>query len=233
MNKLEKDLLKVIKKHGASYHQLTNAMKTVRAEADKLVHYNKPKSGKRLPQMPSMDQVKSLFKQFSNHKNVTYKLWGMVAFSTGLRVSELVNIKISDINWDDGYIFISKGKGDKDRYAVLLPEIKEMLKIYAVGKKVFLFEKPAGGQYTTRAVQKIFKICKDKAGIDLKLSPHIMRHLFLTALTEAGMNEGEIMATSGHSDKNSLAVYQHLAIGNIAGKVREAMGPKLRGLLVG
>lgn len=227
---LKRDLIRVIKKHQADYWQLANVMKNVRQEIEKMDFYQKPKAEKRLPIMPSQSQINKFLQAFDEFKNPNYKLWALLIYTSGIRVGELVGILIRDVNLSEKKILIH-GKGKKDRYVPVLPEICEMLKFYIKKDQVFLFENN-GKPYSTRMVQHVFEKAKNKAGIEFRMSPHIARHVFLTSLTEAGWNEAEIMKISGHSDKNSLAIYQHLTVENIREKFNEVAGNQLRMAIV-
>jgi len=232
MNKLEKDLYTACKRNMASCNQIANAMKTVRGAMESEAYYRKPKRERRLPNLPSLDQVKTFFHQIDLMKKAIYKLWVLLTYTMGIRVHELTSIELKDINLQDKQILIH-GKGKKDRYVPILPEIAEMLRIYIENShhKVYLFESDVAVPYTTRMVQIVFKKAKDRAKINFRMSPHLCRHLFLTALTEAGWNEAEIMKLSGHADKNSLARYQHLTLEGLRGKFNTLMGQQLRVVL--
>ena len=228
LSKLEKDLLRACRSNAAGYHQLANAMKTVRNELEKELFYQKPHKERRLPNLPALDQIKAFFRQVDLMKKSIYKMWLLLTYTMGIRVHEMVSIQLRDVNLQEKQILIH-GKGKKDRYVPVLPEIAEMLRIYIENchNKTYLFENVVGVPYTTRMVQIVFKKAKDRAGIEFRMSPHLCRHLFLTALTEAGWNEAEIMKLSGHADKNSLARYQHLTLENVRGKFNAVIGNKL------
>ena len=231
MSKLEADLLKICQKHQASYCALQNALKTVRGQLESEAFFNKPKRERRLPHLPSLDQVKALFHQIDLMKKSIYKLWLLLTYTMGIRVNEMVSIQLRDVNLQEKKILIH-GKGKKDRYVPILPEIAEILRVYIENSrnKIYLFENE-GKPYSTRMVQIVFKKAKDRAGIEFRVSPHLCRHIFLTALTEAGWNEAEIMKLSGHSDKNSLARYQHLTLANVRDKFNTVMGKQLQVVL--
>ena len=232
LKKAKRDLLKVIEKHELGFWQLANLMKDVRRDAEaKFDFFKFPKKEKRLPVMPSVDQVRKFIKQFNSMQNPQYKLWALLTYTTGMRVSEMVNILIRDVNLTEKKILIH-GKGKKDRYILILPELAEMIRFHLKnsGNEIFLFEngkKP----YTARTVQYAFERARKLAGIKIRMSPHIARHVFLTALTDEGWNEAEIMKLSGHSDKNSLAIYQHLAVDGLREKFNGSAGGQLRKIL--
>ena len=142
-------------------------------------------------------------------------------FYTGLRVSELVNIKVSDIDIKNNKIFVNQGKGLKDHY-VLFPEaFRLVLEAFLTNSngKQYLFESNRGTKYTPRRIQQIVSGYMKNAGINAypnrRLGPHIFRHQFLTFLTKKGMSDAQIQLISGHSTKKSLEVYQHLSLNDV------------------
>lgn len=207
LNQLEKDLLKIVKKHDPDYYQLTNAMKTV------YVSVEKPKREKKLHIRLTEPQIRDFIQEIDRLDNSTYKLWMYLLLTTGIRVGELVQIRRSDVILDRKCILIHGEKNDSDRYALILSEIYDLLKLYmeSHSENMFLFEH-AGGVYSTRRVQIIFKKCRDAAGIDAKFTPHSLRHEFCTVLAEGGMNDAQRMLFSGHLDHRSLKHYDHLAV---------------------
>lgn len=127
---------------------------------------------------------------------------------TGVRVSELVNIKVSDVDVNRCKIFIRQGKGDKDRY-ILFPEgFCLTLRTYlgANPQNQYLFESRHHQRYTPRRIQQIVKAYSAKAGIGCHVHPHLFRHQFLTYLTARGLTDAQIQLISGHSSKQALEV---------------------------
>ena len=131
-------------------------------------------------------------------------------YSTGLRVSELVNLKIDHLNFNDGTGWVRKGKGNKDRLfsisAALCSELKDYLDVRE-HEYVFSKNKPL----TTRNIQKIIKLTSGLAEIRKKVTPHTLRHSFATHLLENGTDIRLIQSLLGHSNLNTTQIYTHIS----------------------
>jgi len=182
---------------------------------------------KRLPRILTDQELSSFFEVIEDSL-LSHKIMLKLLFYTGLRVSELVNIKISDIDLKNNKIFINQGKGSKDRY-VLFPEaFRLVIEAYLANPngKQYLFESNRGTKYTPRRIQQVVSGYMENAGINTdpnrRLGPHIFRHQFLTFLTRKGMSDAQIQLISGHSTKKSLEVYQHLSLKDVEKDYQEA-----------
>jgi len=166
-----------------------------------------PKKDNRLPEVLSKDEVKKLIDSTDNNKS---RLIISMLYSTGLRVSELVNMKVEDINFNDSTGWVRKGKGSKDRFFALSKELAAELKEYLNGREhiyIFSKEKPL----TTRNIQKIIRFTKKRAGINKKVTPHTLRHSFATHLLEQGTDIRMIQTLLGHSSLNTTQMYTHIS----------------------
>jgi integrase len=130
---------------------------------------------------------------------------------------------MSDIYPDENKIFIEKGKGGKDRYVLFNSDFKTALKIYIRNrpKNRYLFQTRLNDQYTPRRIQQIVKHYAENAGINA--TPHTFRHQAITWLSKHGFTDGELMLITGHTSKESLKIYQHLALKDIEKKYQKAM----------
>lgn len=128
----------------------------------------------------------------------------MTFYGSGIRLSELVNLKISDIDGKGTQIFIRQGKPKRDRYALLSGSNLEIL-------KEWLFESRPGRRYTGRAIQFMLDKNLKKAGINKPATVHTLRHCFATHLMEDGADALHIKELMGHVTLRSTAVYVHLA----------------------
>lgn len=230
LNQLEKDLLKAVKKHQPSYFQLTNAMKTVYQQGYELNIFEKPKKKRKLPHIPCDQQIIDLIREIDKMENITYKLWLYLLYTTGIRVGELVNIKKPDVNIEKRCIRIPTEKNEDDRYVLILSDIVDLLKAYMTlsnQNKLFLFEHK-GQPYGVRQVQKVVKESRENAGIAIKITPHTMRHLFLTALAEDGWSDAEKQLLSGHRNRESLQIYEHLSVEKRRDQYENTIGQKFR-----
>ena len=168
-----------------------------------------PKKEKRLPEVLTKDEVRQLIESTDTVKS---RLIVSLLYSTGLRVSELVNLKVSDLNLGDKTGWVRRGKGNKDRLFVMSENLSEELKEYLElkGKEneyVFSKDRPL----TTRNIQKIIKGARHRAGISKKTTPHTLRHSFATHLLEQGIDIRVIQAMLGHSSLSTTQVYTHIS----------------------
>jgi site-specific recombinase XerD len=169
----------------------------------------RPRKEKKLPEILSEEEVIRIFQQLTNlkHKCIIYLI-----YSAGLRLSEVVHLKISDIQSDRKQIFIRSAKGNKDRYGILSETVLGMLRQYfkIYKPKKWLFEGQQGGQYSTRSIQSIFK----KAVVDSKVNKpatiHTLRHSFATHLLEHGTDIRYIQELLGHKSSKTTEIYTHV-----------------------
>ncbi|CAM4456565.1 Site-specific integrase [Deinococcus marmoris] len=133
---------------------------------------------------------------------------------TAVRVGELVNIKVSDVDLSACKIFIDQGKGSKDRYLLFPQAFALVLRAHLAAhlKNRYLFETQRCGPYTVRRVQQIVQGYRISAGLGDAVHPHLFRHQMLTFLTGEKLSDAQIQLLSGHASKKSLEVYQHLSL---------------------
>jgi integrase/recombinase XerD len=166
-----------------------------------------PKKEKRLPEVLTKQEVLKLIDSADNLKS---KLIVSLLYSSGLRVSEIVNLKVSDIDFQNNIGWVRKGKGSKDRMFNLSKNLNDEIQKYLEGREnkyVFSKEEPL----TTRNVQKIIFNLRNKAGINKKVTPHTMRHSYATHLLEQGTDIRIIQSLLGHSNLNTTQVYTHVS----------------------
>lgn len=170
----------------------------------------RPKKPITLPKMLSVNEIKSIFSVVTNQKHL---LILKLCYGMGLRVSEVVNLKISDIDSDRMQVLVEAAKGKKDRY-VNLPEtvltlLRNYYKIYR--PKNWLFEGQYGGQYSIRSVQAVFKNAMKKAGINKQIGIHGLRHSYATHLLESGADLRFIQELLGHHNIKTTQIYTHVS----------------------
>jgi len=166
-----------------------------------------PKKDNRLPEVLSKEEVIKLIESTDNNKS---RLIVSVLYSTGLRVSELVNLKVEDINFNDNTGWVRKGKGSKDRFFALSKNLAGELKEYLNGREhIYVFSKDKA--LTTRNIQKIIHFTKKRADINKKVTPHTLRHSFATHLLEQGTDIRTIQVMLGHSSLNTTSLYTHIS----------------------
>lgn len=132
-------------------------------------------------------------------------------YATGVRISELLNIKLEDIKWDSRQIWIRKGKGNKERFVLFTHECAERLRAYLDSRKDdsdYLFTNGRGKPLSRVTVQMKFKEFSKE--LKFKVSPHTMRHTFAAHLAEKGMDFSYIQELMGHANINSTRIYTRL-----------------------
>jgi len=171
---------------------------------------DRPRTEKRLPIVASEDEVLRLIAASGNIKHETVI---SMLFSTGIRRSELLNLRIADINLDRTQVFVRGGKGKKDRYTSLSKTLSHTLRQYLVAYKprYWLFEGPRQRQYSATSVAAIVKRARVRAGITTHITPHVLRHSFATHLMERGVDLRQIQQLLGHSSLKTTQRYTHVS----------------------
>ena len=177
-----------------------------------LIELPRPKKPLQLPRVLGENELSRLFRALANlkHKAILF-----TAYSAGLRVSEVVNLKLQDVDSDRMQLFIQCSKGKKDRYVNLSPVLLDVLRAYISESKTkpvkYLFEsqQPAIA-YCTRSAQKVFQNAKNLAGIKKEVSFHVLRHSFATHLLEKGIDVIYIKDILGHFNIKTTERYLHV-----------------------
>tara|TARA_R110002110_G_scaffold370584_1_gene580567 strand:- start:7188 stop:8033 length:846 start_codon:yes stop_codon:yes gene_type:complete len=170
----------------------------------------KMKKPSTIPEVLSIEEVQRLLNSFSN---VKHKAIFTLCYSAGLRLGEILNIKISDIDSDRMQIRIHQAKGKKDRYSLLSPKVLELLRKYVreFNPKEYLFEGQNGGQYSSASVQQLMRRHRKKANIKKKATPHTLRHSFATHLLDNGTDIRFIQELLGHKHISTTQIYTHVS----------------------
>ena len=166
--------------------------------------------------LPKLLNETELAKLFNSLRNKKHKAMLFTVYSAGLRVSEIVSLKIEHIDSKRMQIFIERAKGKKDRYVnlspVLLDILRQYIKEYIPRPKIFLFEsEQTFGQYPVRTVQQIFQTAKQKAGINKQVGIHSLRHSFATHLLDKGTDIRYIKDLLGHFNIKTTERYLHVS----------------------
>ena len=177
-----------------------------------------PKKPKRLPRVLSHQEICEIIDSVKNPK---HKLLISLAYGSGLRVSEVVNLRVEDLDLNRKLINVRHAKGDKDRVTVLPDKIFHELARFCFGRESgsYLFESERGGKLSSRTVQKIFSKLLLENRISGGASFHSLRHSFATHLLEAGTDIRYVQELLGHRDIKTTQVYTqvtHNAIRRIA-----------------
>jgi site-specific recombinase XerD len=189
----------------------------------------RPRKERKLPEVLNEEEVLRIFNAVGN---VKHKAILMLTYSAGLRVGEVVRLRISDIDEQRLLIHLHKAKGNKDRYTVLstafLGTLEEYLREYR--PREFLFEGQDGRRHLSeRSVQSIFARAAKDAGILKHVTVHTLRHSFATHLLEGGTDLRYIQELLGHSSSKTTEIYTHVSkksIAKIASPLDRLMHPK-------
>ena len=173
------------------------------------IDLKRPRKAKALPNYLSPDEVSRLLKATNNIK---HRAILMTIYAGGLRLSEVINLKISDIRSDQNHIRIQAAKGNKDRTTLLSPKLLKTLRDYyrVYQPKYYLFEGQNGGQYSKRSVQAIMTRAVEQSGIR-HATPHTLRHSFATHLVQQGVDITYVKELLGHGSIKTTEIYLHLS----------------------
>ncbi|MDO5510884.1 MAG: tyrosine-type recombinase/integrase [Weeksellaceae bacterium] len=171
----------------------------------------RPKKPLTLPRLLSQKELKRLFAVIDNPKHL---LMLQMIYGMGLRVSEIVNIKIEHIDSSRMQVLIAGAKGKKDRYVNLPASILPLLREYytITQPRIWLFNGQYGGQYSTASVQKVFKRALKKAKINKNVGVHCLRHSYATHLLDGGTDLRFIQELLGHNSIKTTMVYTHVSM---------------------
>jgi len=169
------------------------------------------KKAKSLPKILTKQEIKELFHATHFGRN---RLMLQFMYGSGSRVSEVVKLKIEDLNFKERTAMIRSGKGNKDRMIIISKDWIKGIKKYLKKKKIqsdFVFSKKNGKNLSTDTVQRIVRESAEAAGINKHVTPHSLRHSYATHLLEAGTNIRYIQALLGHSSLNTTQIYTNVA----------------------
>ena len=170
----------------------------------------RPRQEQKLPSVLSEEEV---LKVISATTNLKHKAILVTIYSCGLRLSELLNLKITDVQSDRHLLLIKDGKGKKDRHTILSETTLALLRKYylAFKPKEYLFEGQNGGRYSGKSVQNIVKHSLKSANIKRPASTHTLRHSFATHLLENGTDLRYIQMLLGHNSPKTTEIYAHVS----------------------
>lgn len=194
-------------------NQSINAIKfyyeRVKGGTRKTYFIERPRREKTLPEVFSVEEVAALIAAIENTKHKTII---MLIYSAGLRISELLNLRSEHIDSKRMQIRIEQSKGKRDRYTLLSVVMLEQLRSYfrQYKPKEYLFEGPAGGQYSARSAQAIMREALKKTGIKKTASLRTLRHSFATHLLEEGTDLRYIQSLMGHGSSKTTEIYTHV-----------------------
>ena len=214
--KKAKELSKFLREENPDYDYLKNVFKYLRKELEiEVVSKNK-----KLPYVPTEDELKKFYDIIwasDKHQDVIIL---KTFLYTGIRVSELINVKLTDVDFRNCQIRISEGKGNKDRMVPFPDTFREILSMHCKlntsndikYKRTYLFECSWKKKYTDRGIRKILAKYSKEAGFERNISPHKLRHFLFTWLKRNGIDDGLIQPYSGHESRKRLEIYSKLTI---------------------
>jgi site-specific recombinase XerD len=176
------------------------------------IKINQKRIRKRLPEFLTKEEVVKLFSVISNSK---HQLMIKFLYSTGMRVSELVNLRVKDFEFNQNYGWVRDGKGGKDRLFVVSKKLKiEIINLISAEKlfsSSYLFNSSFSKQYSVSSIRNIIQNACFKANIIKNISPHSLRHSFATHLIQNGYGVTEVQPLLGHNNINTTMIYLHMA----------------------
>lgn len=221
--KMAKKISKIIKPQNPNYDYIRDVFRFVRQELNVPV----TTTTKRLPYVPTEDEIRKFYKAVWNSDDIKYVLIVKTLLYTGIRVSELINITLNDVNLTECQIKINNGKGNKDRVVPFPTNFKEALAIHIRQSKKenreYLYESGFRRNYTDRGVRKILARYTKEAGIERSISPHRLRHFLFTWLKKQNIDDALIQPYSGHEKRDSLEIYSKLSITEAQEKYNEVI----------
>lgn len=194
----------------STQNQAINAIKfyyeKVLKQERKVYEIERPLKERKLPMVLSQDEIVLLFGALTNLK---HSVMLMLIYSAGLRRSELLNLRVGDLDIVRQVVFIRGGKGRKDRQSLLAKNLGPLIEKYVAAYKprVWLFEGEKGDQYTASSLQKVFEKAVQLAGIRKEAHLHTLRHSFATHLLESGASTRFIQVLLGHESSRTTEIY--------------------------
>lgn len=223
-SKKAKEIAKLLRCEQPDYNYLKSLFHYLREELEISV----PSEGKKLPYVPTSEEMQRYYQAVWKTRNVQDMVIIKTLLYTGVRVSELVNIRLSDVDFERCQIRINAGKGNKDRIVPFPVSFKEVLALHVdrmeQKQATYLFESSWKRKYSDRGIRKILAKYVEVAGLDKSISPHQLRHFLLTWLKKQGIDDALIQPYSGHSSRQSLEIYSRLSIGEAQEVYEQVMG---------
>lgn len=208
--KKAKQIVKLLRAERPDYFYLKEIFRHIRKELDvKVLTQNK-----KLPFVPSEEEIQKYYEAVWHSQNIKHMVLIKLMLYTGMRVGELIKLKIKDIDFKQCQIRINAGKGEKDRIVPFSTSFKEVFMAYIKGldHQEYVFESNWKKAYTDRGIRKILNDYTKKAGISHAITPHKLRHFLFTWMKKQGVDDALIQPYSGHDSRKSLEIYSKLSI---------------------
>ena len=168
-----------------------------------------PKRTNRLPAVLTKLEIENILGQIENKK---HRVLLATAYAAGLRVSEIVSLRVKDVDFTEMTLVVRQGKGRKDRLTIISPRLIDDLKNLTRGKSGadYVFESNRGGKLTTATAQKVFYQALRRANIKKPATFHSLRHSFATHLLENGVDVRYVQELLGHQNIRTTQIYTHV-----------------------
>ena len=170
------------------------------------INFRCAKKSNKIPVVLSRQEIEKIISQINNTK---HRLMVSLGYAAGLRVSEVVSLRIRDISLDELTIHLKEAKGKKDRLTIFPKKLVGDIQNLIIGRNSndFLFESNRGGQLTTTSLQKVFCQAVENSGIKKEATFHSLRHSFATHLLEKGVDVRYVQELLGHANIRTTQLY--------------------------
>lgn len=207
-----KQVARLLRSERPDYFYLKELFRQLRTELKVKVQ----QAPKKLPYVPSEEEIHNYYEAVWNAQNISHMVMIKTLLYTGIRVGELIKIKIDDVKLNQCQIRINAGKGGKDRIVPFPKSFREVLVSHIKNNKEkkaeYLFESIRKGPFTDRGIRKILLQYTKLAKIKYIVTPHKLRHFLLTWMKKKGIDDALIQPYSGHDSRKSLEIYSKLSI---------------------
>lgn len=211
--KKAREIARLLRTERPDYAYLKDVFRHLRAELEVEV----PGPSRRLPWVPTEEQVRAFYEAVWRTRRTADLVLIKTFLYTGVRVSELVMIRLADVDLDACQIRVNLGKGSKDRVVPFPQGFRETLALHVSQRMQqggsHLFESSWKRRYSDRGIRRMLERYTALAEIERTISPHKLRHFLLTWLKKQGIDDALIQPYSGHASRQSLEVYSRLALG--------------------
>lgn len=173
------------------------------------LHLERPKKSRKLPNVLSQEEVLEIIRCTQNLK---HRAILALIYSCGLRIGELINLKLIDFHIDRKQLVVKNGKGRKDRYVSLADSFLPLLSnyYYSYKPKVYFVEGQKGGKYSAESIRQFLRKSCKKANVNKTVTPHTLRHSYATHLLENGVDIRYIQSLLGHAKPETTMIYTHV-----------------------
>ena len=222
--KKAKQLVKYIRPEQPNYDYLRELFRFIRKELD-----IKPTiKTKRLPYVPTEEEIKKYYEAVWQSKNMKHMILIKTLIYTGIRVSEVIYVKLDDVDMKSCQIRIKHGKGNKHREVPFPVSFRETLGIHCKqGQEdgaTYLFESTWKKRYSDRGIRAVLSDYTKRAGIARSISPHNLRNFLFTWLKKQGINDALLQVYSGHDHLKSLEIYSRPSMVNAQKEYEKVIG---------